>query len=121
MVGAAVAHPAVAAGFPQQVHTLLRAALRHHAAAALVVKHGLLRFLVDPRDLAGMAVLAEKAFLAIARDKHTVLPHIARSLLTTVPIECQAIVYQIDGEIDLKLATATVLCVLLPFRFAHVM
>ena len=42
LVGAAVAHPAIAAGVPQQVHTLLRAALRHHAATALVVKHGLL-------------------------------------------------------------------------------
>jgi len=84
------------------------------------VEDGLLRLPVDAGDLAGVAVLAKKTLFAIAWDKGDRLTHVAWSLFSAIPIQREAIVDQINSEIDLELTTPPIFCIPFPLGITNI-
>ena len=118
MISILVAHLAVLAPNTQR-DALLRAPLSHLATFALVVEDSL-PLDAGVSNAAGDSVEAKETLLAVTR-RECITSHVIRSLGTSIPVQCQPVVYQINCKIDLELPPALILIqVILPLWFSDI-
>ena len=106
MISISVAHLALLAPNAQR-DALLRAPLRHLATFALVVEDGLPLY-AGVSNATGESVEAKETLLEVTRSE-CITSHVIRSLGTSIPVQCQPVVHQINCKIDLELPPALIL------------
>ena len=118
MISVSVAHLAVLAPNAQR-DALLCAPLLHLANFALVVEDGL-PLDAAASNAAGESVEAKETLLTVTR-RECITSHVIRSLFTSIPVQCQPVVHQINCKINLELPPALILIqVILPLWFSNI-